>query len=141
LATLRRDGFASMDAHDAAGTLTTRPVSFQAKYLFVNVDSREGGELRVEILDQDGKVIQPFTREECVPLTADKTLLRVKWNGANELPKLAGRPVRFRFHLKNARLYAFWVSPDASGVSNGFVAGGGPGLAGHRDTIGAKADR
>src|SRR2546426_11227408 len=51
LATLRRDGFASMDAGETGGTLTTRPVRFSGKHLFVNVDNAKG-ELRVEILDQ-----------------------------------------------------------------------------------------
>jgi hypothetical protein len=30
--------------------------------------------------------------------------------------------------LKKASLYAFWVSRDASGASQGYVAAGGPGL-------------
>ena len=51
LATLRRDGFASLDAGDEEGTITTRPVMFTGKHLFVNVDAPRG-ELRVEILDE-----------------------------------------------------------------------------------------
>ncbi len=39
LAVLRRDGFVSMDAADKEGTLTTRPVTFRGKYLFVNADA------------------------------------------------------------------------------------------------------
>src|SRR5947199_97809 len=40
----------------------------------------------------------------------------------------AGKPIKFRFHLKNAKLYAFWVSGQESGASQGYVAAGGPGL-------------
>jgi hypothetical protein len=43
------------------------------------------------------------------------------------LASLAGKPVRFRFHLTNGRLYAFWVSRDESGRSDGYLAAGGPG--------------
>ena len=68
LATLRRDGFASLDAEAQGGTLTTRLVSFGGKHLFVNVNDPKG-ELRVEVLDRDGNVIAPFTRENCVPVT------------------------------------------------------------------------
>ena len=50
------------------------------------------------------------------------------------LALLAGRPVRFRFHLANAKLYSFWVSPDLSGASHGYVAAGGPGFTGAMDT-------
>jgi hypothetical protein len=38
----------------------------------------------------------------------------------------------------NGRLYSFWVSPDASGASYGYVAAGGPGFTGPTDTVGEK---
>jgi hypothetical protein len=38
--------------------------------------------------------------------------------------------------LKNGALYSFWVSRDASGRSDGYVAGGGPGFTGPTDTVG-----
>ena len=53
--------------------------------------------------------------------------------------RLAGQPVRFRFHLTNGRLYAFWVSPAATGASHGYVAAGGPGFLGPTDTLGIAA--
>ena len=135
LATLRRDGFASMDAAHEEGTLTTRPMRFSGKHLSVNVDADEG-ELLVEVLDEDGEPIPRLSREKCVPIRADDTLQPVKWRGARDLSKLAGKPVRFRFHLTNGRLYSFWVSPDMSGASRGYVAAGGPGFAGMMDTVG-----
>ena len=140
LAVLRRDGFASMDAGGASGVLTTRPVRFRGKYLFVNVDADEG-ELRVEVLDPAGKVLAGFARDRCVPIRADGTLQRVTWRGGGEIGRLAGRAVRFRFHLRKGSLYAFWVSPDASGASHGYVAAGGPGYTGPTDTVGAAALR
>lgn len=136
LAKLRRDGFASMDAGESGGTLTTRPVRFRGEHLFVNVDC-DGGELRAEVLDTDGKVVAPFSRANCIPVRTDKTLQAVRWMGADSLSALAGKPVRFRFHLTNGQLYAFWVSPDRSGASHGYVAAGGPGFTGPTDTVGA----
>jgi hypothetical protein len=138
LALLRRDGFASMDAGDAEGALTTRAVRFGGKYLFVNATTGTG-ELRVEVLDRERQVIAPFRRENCVPLRADGTLQAVAWQGVSDLAPLAGRPVRFRFHLHRGSLYAFWVSPDASGASHGYVAAGGPGFSGDADTVGRPA--
>jgi len=137
---MRRDGFVSMDAGEDGGTLTTRAVRFSGKYMFVNADADEG-ELRVEVLDKAGKVIDPFSRENCLPISTDKTLQPVKWKGAENLSAVAGKPVKFRFHLKNGRLYAFWVSPDHSGASYGYVAAGGPGFTGPRDTVGSTAYR
>jgi len=137
LAFLRRDGFASMDADARGGTLTTRPVKFKGRFLFVNVDCPRG-ELRVEVLDPDGKPIPPFTAENCVPLSCDRALAEVNWKGAEDLSAVAGRPARFRFHLRAGRLYAFWVGPDKSSASHGYVAAGGPGFTGPTDTVGAR---
>jgi hypothetical protein len=138
LAILRRDGFASMDAESAPGTLTTRPVTFQGRHPFVNVDA-PGGELRMEVLDASGAVVEPFTRDNCLPVTGDGTRRPISWRGAPDLAALAGQPVRFRFSLTRGKLYAFWVSPDRSGASHGYVAAGGPGFTGARDT--GPADR
>jgi hypothetical protein len=47
--------------------------------------------------------------------------------------------VRFRFHLSNGSLYSFWVSPDDSGASHGYIGAGGPGFTGPTDTAGKSA--
>ena len=137
LAILRRDGFASLDAGSEGGTLTTRPLTFRGKHLFVNVAAPKG-ELRAEVLDVDGKVVAPFTEGNCNPITGDATLRQVTWKAAADLSSVTGKPVRLRFRLANGSLYAFWVSPDASGASHGYVAAGGPGLSGSLDTVGAQ---
>jgi hypothetical protein len=135
LAILRRDGFASMDADADMESLTTRPVRFAGKRLFVNVDAGQG-ELRAEILDASGNVIEPFTVSACMPISEDTTACEVRWDGVEDLAALAGTSVRFRFHLRQGKLYAFWVSPDRSGASFGYVAAGGPGFTGPVDTTG-----
>jgi hypothetical protein len=136
LVTLRRDGFVSMDAGDSPGALTTRPITFKGKHLFVNVDAAHG-ELCAEVLDPKGRALGPFTKEDCLPVRADETIAAVRWKSAAGLLSLTGRPVRFRFHLRGGSLYAFWISPDASGASHGYVAAGGPGFTGPTDTIGS----
>jgi hypothetical protein len=136
LAVLRRDGFASLDAAEP-GTLTTRPVGFQGRHLFVNLVAPDG-ELRVEVLDEQERVIPPFARERCRPVRGDGTRLRVAWEGAADLSAVARRPVRFRFLLTRGSLYSFWVTPDAGGASYGYVAGGGPGLPGPMDVPAAR---
>jgi hypothetical protein len=137
LATLRRDGFVSMDwmpeearvvritgAMPQHGTLTTRPVRFSGGHCFVNADLA-GGELRVEVLDRAGNVVKGFERASCAAVSGDGTRLRVSWKDA-DLRVLAGQPVRFRFSLTRGRLYAFWVSPWPTGESRGYPAAGGP---------------
>ena len=136
LATLRRDGFASMDAGRAGGTITTRPVIFDGRHLFINAVTSEGS-LRVDVLDQQGEPLAPFSADNCVPVSADRTAQRITWKGADDLLPLRGTPVRFRFHVTNGKLYSFWVSRERTGASHGYVAAGGPGLVGAVDTVGA----
>jgi hypothetical protein len=139
LATLRRDGFASMDwipdsmpafrrsgAPDGSGVLTTRPVTFSGGYLFVNADVT-GGDLRVEVLDADGRAVEPLTRDRCERVSGESTRHPVEWT-AGSLRSVAGRPVRFRFTLTRGRLYSFWVSKWPTGESNGYIAAGGSGF-------------
>jgi len=135
LAFLRRDGFASIDAGEQEGTLTTRPISFKGAHLFLNADSK-AGEIHAEILDQTGNVIEPFTLKNSSAMKSDKTLAELTWQGG-DLSKIATKPVRIRFTLKNAKLYSFWITPDQNGASHGFVAAGGPGFTGPTDTVGA----
>ena len=140
LAVMRRDGFASMDAGESPGTLTTKPVTFKGRYFFVNVDN-PNGQLRVEVLTRDNKPIEGLTFENCNPLSKDSTIRQVTWNSGKDLSSLSGKPVRFKFRLNNGRLYSFWISPDKSGASYGYVAAGGPGLTGPKDTVGKAAYR
>ena len=137
LATLRRDGFASLDG---SGELLTRPVRFSGKRLFVNVDAT-AGELRAEMVDEGGRAIAPYTLANSLPVRIDNTLQEVRWRGVEDLAGLAGKAVRIRFRLRHAQLYAFWVSPDASGASMGYGGAGGPGIPGSRDTVGDRAYR
>src|SRR5690606_36141305 len=125
LAKLRRDGFASLNATElSGGTVTTRLVTFKGSHLFVNADC-SSGELKAEVLNEDGQVIAPFSLENSEPLSVNKTCAGMNWRGVDDLSALTGRKVSFRFHLKNGKFYAFWVSPDSSGKSMGYVAAGG----------------
>jgi hypothetical protein len=81
--------------------------------------------LRADVLDADGKILQPFAAGRCTAVTGDSTRAEVTWPGAS-LGDLAGQPVRFRFHLRDGRLYAFWVARTPRGSSRGYVAAGGP---------------
>ena len=54
------------------------------------------------------------------------------WKGG-DLSRFAGKPVRFRFRMKVATLYSFWVSKKPTGESGGYVAAGGPDYKGLKD--------
>ncbi|HMQ06264.1 MAG TPA: hypothetical protein PKC30_03135 [Saprospiraceae bacterium] len=134
MAILRRDGFASMEADDNEATLTTRPVLFDhGAYLFVNTSCDEGA-LWVELLDEKGNILPGFTKS--IPISINSTIHKIEWEGGGDLTSLQGKSIQFRFHLRKGKLYSFWVSPEESGASYGFVGAGGPGYEGVVDTRG-----
>lgn len=134
--TLRRDRFTSLDAGASVGTITTRPIIFTGAHLFVNVDCPKG-ELKAEVIGEDGNVNARFSLGNCTGVTSDSTLAEITWKSATNRSALAGKPVRFRFMLRRGAFYAFWLSLDATGRSEGYVAGGGPGYTGPTNTVGA----
>ena len=135
LAKLRRDGFAS---YDGTGVLLTKPLEFSGDYLFVNADAKAGS-LAAELVDEKGAVVEGFSAADSRIETFDSTKKRIVWKTRDRLDVMRTdgfRSIgyRLRFHLKNAALYSFWIAREATGESNGYLAGGGPGYAGLRDT-------
>ena len=110
VATLRRDGFASLDAGDEPGVVITRPMVFEGEgKLFVNVDVAANGHARASVIEESGEPIDGFGEEDCVAVTDDKTRAALHWKSNQTLAPLKDRYVRVAFHLNNARLYAFWI--------------------------------
>ena len=55
--------------------------------------------MRVEVLDESGAVIAPFSRDACVPVTANGTRQRITWNNVPSLAAVKNRKVRLRFSM------------------------------------------
>ena len=126
LATLRRDGFVSMEATGTEKTLTTELFRFNGEFFFTN--ARVSGSLRVELLDKNGTVIPGFSYDDCQPFRGDAVKSQIKWKTKASLAELKGRVIKARFYMTEGSLYAFWISPYQTGESNGYTAGGGAGL-------------
>lgn len=105
LATLRRDGFVSINAGPEGGMMTTRAFIFLGDTLVLNADASRGS-ISVEALDVDGKPIKGFGRDASVRLTTDNIRYTLAWKGRRDLHQLQGRPIRLRFHLKQARVFS-----------------------------------
>lgn len=105
-ATLRLDGYLSLDAGKMGGDIVTHPVIFEGKQLHVNLAAPDG-ELRVELQDEAGKAIPGFALADCLPTKGDGVRLPVRWRGKAEIEALVGRPVRLHFALKSGSLYGF----------------------------------
>lgn len=103
---LRLDGFASLHAPLTGGRVLTKTLTFDGERLEVNFSTSAGGRMRVEIQDADGRPIPDFALEECRLQYGDQLDRVVSWEGGCDVSKLAGRPVRLLFELKDADLFA-----------------------------------
>ena len=89
----------------------TKPMTFEGDTLWVNADAQDGS-LIVEVLDEARNPVPGYQRDHCKPVKKDATAIAVRWQDA-DLSSLAGRPVRFKFYLKEASLYSFWCDGRA----------------------------
>ena len=109
LAKLRRDGFVSLDAGDEPGTLTTRPLSFAGKSLWINTDVATGGWIRAAVLNPDGDAIAEQSLDASEPITSGSLAARMTWKQTRQLACPVDGHLRLRFQLHRAKLYAFWI--------------------------------
>ena len=124
LAVARRDGFVSLDAGADPGEVVTRTLWCRGGNLVVNADASDTsvwrrewnrwkkhpggqGEVRVELLDENGLVLPGFEAARCEPLRSDALAHTMSWEGQPDLNSLKDRKIQVRFLLRNAKLYSF----------------------------------
>ena len=103
---LRLDGFVSLHAAWQEGELVTRPFRFAGTRLELNFATSAAGGLRVEIQDPSGKPIPGYTLADCPELFGDALARTVSWKSSSDLAGLAGKPIRLRFVVRDADLFA-----------------------------------
>ena len=107
LATLRLDGWVSVDGGADGGALTTKPVVFEAGgKLVINAEAPDGS-VAVAVLDGAGGPVVGFGAGDCDAFSGDEIRYVVTWGGKSDVSALAGKAVMLRFHLKDAKLYSF----------------------------------
>ena len=105
--TLRLDGFVSINASMKGGELLSWPLRFSGSKLALNFATSAAGSLRVEIQDTDGKPHPGFSLADCPDHFGDAVERIVTWKNGADVRSLAEKPLRLRFELKDADLYAF----------------------------------
>jgi hypothetical protein len=103
LATLRRDGFVSLDAGADGGWLLTRPFALAERRLHLNVNASNGSCV-VALCDADGRALPGF--EQSQPITGDNVDAEVMWPSVQ--PLAVGGAVALRIALVEASLYSYW---------------------------------
>jgi hypothetical protein len=113
--TLRQDGFVSVRANQQGGELLTKPLRFDGPRLNINFSTSAAGSIGVELQDAAGTPIPGFTLADCNLQFGDQLDRTVSWKAGADVSKLAEKPVRLRFELKDADLYSFqFKSEDSS---------------------------
>lgn len=108
----RLDGFVSADADHKGGWLETPLLVFRGNRLRLNVDTGAMGTIFVEARDAEGQPIPGFTLADGEEIGGNFIDQRVYWKGNPDVASLAGRPIRLRFRLTRAKLYAFQFTQE-----------------------------
>lgn len=104
-ATLRADGYVSLDAQESAGELRTKLLRFDGTSLNVNLSAPRGA-LRAELQDESGRALPGFALGDSIPLTGDGVSLKLCWQSDPNMKPLVGRPIRLQLELQNGSLYS-----------------------------------
>jgi hypothetical protein len=108
---LRLDGFAAVTAPYSGGELRTKTLTFTGKELVLNFATSAAGGIRVEIQDAAGKPLPGFALADSVETIGNEIDRVLRWKAGSDVSALAGKPVRLRFVMHDARLYAVQFRP------------------------------
>jgi len=75
----------------------------------LNFATSAAGEIRIEIQDSQGQPISGFSLQESQPLIGNEIERNVRWENGEDVGQLSGKPIRLRFVMKDADLYALQV--------------------------------
>lgn len=106
LHTLRTDGFARLRAGRPKGKVLTKLFTAEGEQLFLNFATSAVGTVRIEVLDADHQTIEGFSGRAAPKLFGDSVHHPVKWSKHRSWSELKGCPIRLRFTLNEADLYA-----------------------------------
>ncbi len=103
---IRPYGFVSLHGDFAGGTCVTRPLVFDGARLHLNYATSGAGSVRVELQDAGGTPLPGFRLRDMAPLYGDALDEPVAWKTGGDLARLRGTPVRVKFALQDADVFA-----------------------------------
>ena len=95
---------------DLEGEATTRAIIGRGETLEIGAATFRDGELRAELVGEDGKAVEGFDRDACDRFSGDTMRTTMTWRGKRVAP---ADGLQVRFILRNVRLYGFeFKRPD-----------------------------
>ena len=80
LATLRLDGYVSLDATVREGWIETKPMFSTGSQLYINGRCNPDGYIKVEVMDGWNNVWSGFGSDDCEPFEGDSVRHAVRWS-------------------------------------------------------------
>jgi hypothetical protein len=121
IATMPRDRFAGLQPLarsdqltlkkplENVGQVTLKPITIgPSSSIEVNADA-SAGELRVELLDADGKRVRGFSYDDALPIKGDSLRHSARWESGG-LSGLPEQQYMLRIHLKNTTVDALTIT-------------------------------
>jgi hypothetical protein len=119
-ASLGIDRFCCLEG-DVPGKLETVPILWPGGDLILNADAAlvsaigapaTDGKIEVEVLDESGQPVPGYSGDKRglfkgLTHTGSIGNMWLKWPGGTDMKPFAGKAIRLRFHIENARLYTF----------------------------------
>lgn len=103
---IRPWGFVSVNAEYVGGELLTKPFTFSGSVLYLNARTSAVGSIQVEVQEENGHPVPGFTLEQMTPWFGDAIDAPMVWKRGKDVSRLADRPVRLRFVMRDADLFA-----------------------------------
>lgn len=105
----RLDGMSALatTGFGQVGEALTMPVRFTGSSLELNVDCGGHGWVMVEVADEAGSPLPGFALADSVPTMINSVRARAAWKAGSSVAALAGKAVRLRFSMKDAKLFSF----------------------------------
>ena len=107
LVTFPRDRFAGLESgppHPCQ--LVTKPFVVEQPKLLLNAATWLDGYIRAEVMTREWKPVAGFTLDEATAIHGNALAHPVRWRGNDDLGRLAGREVRLKFDMHDARIHA-----------------------------------
>jgi hypothetical protein len=105
LATMPRDRFAGVRPVGKIGQVTLKPIDLAGiKGITINADASHGA-ARVELLNEQGRRLHGFTRDDAQSISGDGLRHAVRWKDKSLTDLAPGRYMP-RLHLENAEVFA-----------------------------------
>ncbi len=102
----RVDGFVSLDFPSTTTRAVTQPITVEGSNLCLNVDTGAIGEMRIGLLDAEGREIPGFAASTCDAIRINSTHAVVAWKGTPNLAELRGNQVQVVISGSRAKLFS-----------------------------------